>query len=197
MDYLVKEDDGEIVIFDSVSGGNGSSETAFEFLSETDTFSVEEYLQSEEREETYKPRNLDETAFEFLLPCLNSVADKVFLFSKLEPTENEIKRKLCELKDKEATHQNAIRRVREYGVMAIFPLSIGYHSVDYSTSHQEGDRFKEIATICIHGCPECISIGRKCQHSSFHERYNISKFAMDELLNYALRYVTFTHPSLY
>jgi len=194
LDYLVKEDNGEIVIFDSVSGGNGSSETAFEFLSETGTFSVEEYLQSEEREETYKPRNLDETAFEFLLPCLNSVSDKVFLFSKVEPIENEIKRKMGELKDKETTHQNAIRRIREYGTTAIFPLSIGYHSMDYSKEHQEADRFKEMATICIHGCPECISIGRKCQHGSFHEKYNISKFALDELLNFVLRHVTLTQP---
>jgi len=195
LDYLVKEDDGEIVIFDSVSGGNGSSETAFEFLSEAGTFSVEEYLQSEEREETYKPRNLDETAFEFLLPCLNSVADKVFLFSKVEPIENEIKRKLGELKDKETTHQNVIRRIREYGLTTIFPLSIGYHSMDYSREHQEADRFKEMATICIHGCPECISIGRKCQHGSFHEKYNISKFALDRLVNFVLKHVTLNMPS--
>jgi hypothetical protein len=113
LDYSLQ--DSEVVIFDSVSGGNGSCETAFEFLSEAGTFNLEKYLGSEEREELYKPRNFDETAFEFLLPCLNGVSDRIFLFGKVEPFENEIRRKLSELKGKSTTHNASITRIRTYG----------------------------------------------------------------------------------
>ena len=195
LDYLVREESREVVVFDAVSGGNGSSETAFDFLSETGKFSVEAYLQSEEREETYRPRNFDETAFEFLLPCINGVADRVFLFGKAAPLESEIMRKLSELNDKATTHERAIAKIKEYGSSRTFPISIGYHAMDYSNRPQEADRFKEAASICLHGCPECISIGRKCHLGSFYEKYDISKFALDELLNYLIQEVTITEPS--
>jgi hypothetical protein len=187
IDYIVNEDKAEIIIFDAVSGGNGSSKTAFEFLSEEGKFDVETYWQSEEREEIYRPKNFDETAFELLLPCINSIADRVFLFGKVEPSENEVKRKLRELRIKEDTHQMAIRKIIEYGISRLFPIGIGYHAVGYSNDLREAERFKEIANICLHGCPECISIGRKCNQGSFYEKYNISKLALDELLNYNLK----------
>jgi hypothetical protein len=196
LDYLIRPEHEEIVIFDSVSGGNGSSATAFEFLSEPGKFTVEMYWQSEEREEIYRPRNFDETAFEFLLPCINGVADRIFLFGKVSPLENEIKRKISELRDREKTHEMAIRRIREYGKSRLFPVGIGYHAIDYSNRPQEADRFKEIAGICLHGCPECISLGRKCHLGSFQEKYSISKYALDELVNYVLREVTLTEPSI-
>jgi hypothetical protein len=187
LDYLLREETNEVVVFDAVSGGNGSSETAFDFLFEPGQFSVEEYLESEERQEIFKPRNLDETAFEILLPCINGVADRAFLFGKFNPPENEIKRKLTDLKNKASTHAAAIARIKSYGSRSIFPLGIGYHGVDYSQLSMDADRFKETANICVHGCPECISIGRKCHVGSFFEKYNISKIALDELLNYLLK----------
>jgi hypothetical protein len=190
LDYLLREETSEVVVFDAVSGGNGSSETAFEFLFEPSQFSVEEYLESEERQEIFKPRYLDETAFELLLPCINGVADRAFLFGKVTPSENEIKRKLTELKNKSSTHANAIACIKSCGSQSIFPLGIGYHGVDYSQLPREADRFKEMANICLHGCPECISIGRKCHVGSFYEKYNISKIALDELLNYLLKEAT-------
>jgi hypothetical protein len=195
LDYLVREERGEVVVFDAVSGGNGSSETAFEFLSETGKFSVEAYWQSEEREEIYRPRNFDETAFEFLLPCVNGVADSTFLFGRVSPLESEIKRKLSELNDKATTHRTAITKIKEYGSSKIFPIGIGYHAMNYSNRPQEADRFKEAANICLHGCPECISIGRKCHVGSFYEKYNISKFALDEMVNYLLQGVTISELS--
>jgi hypothetical protein len=195
LDYLLNHQNDEVVVFDSVSGGNGSSETAFEFLFELGQFNIEEYLESDERQEIFRPRNLDEVAFELLLPCLNGVADRAFLFGKVEPSENEIKRKLTELKNKSTTHSNAIARIKSYGSPSMFPLGIGYHGVDYTQLSREADRFKEMATICLHGCPECISIGRKCHVGSFYERYNISKFALDELLNFLLKDATIDHYS--
>jgi hypothetical protein len=195
LDYMVKDEKEEVVIFDAVSGGNGSSETVFEFLSEEGKFDINTYLQSEEREEMYRPRNFDETVFEIFLPCLNGVSDRIFLFGKAEPLENEIQRKLNELKRKATTHGDAISRVRNAGNSRMFPISIGYHAIDYSRSSREADRFKEIANICLHGCPECISIGRKCHAGSFFEKYNISKLALDELLRYSLREATLIKPS--
>lgn len=196
LDYLVKEETEEVVIFDAVSGGNGSSETVFEFLSEMGKFSIKEYLESEEREEIYRPRNFDETVFEFLLPCINGVSDKIFFFGKVEPFENEIKHKLKELKDKATTHERAIRKIRECGNTRMFPIGIGYHAVDYSRESQEAERFKETANICLHGCPECISIGRKCHLGSFFEKYGISKFLLDEVLNHIIGRATLSNPSL-
>jgi hypothetical protein len=34
LDFLLREETNEVVVFDAVSGGNGSSETAFDFLFE-------------------------------------------------------------------------------------------------------------------------------------------------------------------
>lgn len=196
IDYLINEKEAEIIIFDAVSGGNGSSKTAFEFLSEEGKFDIETYWQSEEKEEIYRPKNFDETAFELLLPCINSIADRIFLFGRVEPSESEIKRKLKELRIKEGTHQMAIRRIIEYGISRLFPVGIGYHAVDYSNDPREAERFKEMANVCLHGCPECISIGRKCNYGSFYEKYNISKLALDELLNYNLKKLTVTSLSI-
>jgi hypothetical protein len=195
LDYLINVENDEIVIFDAASGGNGSSETAFEFLSETGKFSIKEYLESEEREEIYRPRNFAETFFEILLPCINSVSDRIFLFGKMGSDEKEIKRKLNELRDKETTHEEAVRRIRERGYTSIFPIGIGYHGVDYSDVPQEADRFKEVANICLHGCPECISISKKCQLGSFYEKYGISKIILDELLKYLMREATLSDPA--
>lgn len=195
LDYLLKEESGEVVIFDAVSGGNGSSEAAFEFLSEAGKFSIKGYAESEEREEIYRPRNFDEAAFEFLLPCINGVSDRVFFFGRVDPLESEIKRKLSELRGKEITHETAVRRIRERGNSRIFPIGIGYHAVDYSNESQEADRFKEAANICLHGCPECISIGRKCHLGSFYEKYGISKFTLDEVLSHLLQKATLSKSS--
>ena len=195
LDYLVKEKSGDVVVFDAVSGGNGSSEAAFEFLCELGRFSIKEYSESEEREEIYRPRNFDETAFEFLLPCINGVSDRVFFFGKVQPLESEINRKLNELRDKETTHRRAVKRIKEYGNARIFPIGIGYHAVDYSDRAQEADRFREAANICLHGCPECISIGRKCHFGSFYEKYGISKLVLDELLNQLIQEATLSQSS--
>ncbi|MDH5770624.1 MAG: DUF1998 domain-containing protein, partial [Candidatus Bathyarchaeota archaeon] len=195
LDYLVKEKGEEVVVFDAVSGGNGSSEAAFEFLSEVGKFSIKEYSESEEKEEIYRPKNFDEVAFEFLLPCINGVSDRVFFFGKVYPLESEISRKLNELRDKEATHRQAVRRIKEYGNLRIFPIGIGYHAVDYSNRPQEADRFREAANICLHGCPECISIGRKCHLGSFYEKYGISKLVLDELLNQLIQGATLSQSS--
>jgi len=113
----------------------------------------------------------------------------------MQPFENEIKRKLRELQDKAKTHHRASKRIREYGNARIFPIGIGYHAVDYSREPREAERFKESANICLHGCPECISIGRKCHLGSFFEKYGISKLVLDELLNSLIREATLSNPS--
>jgi len=195
LDYLVNEKSQEVVVFDAVSGGNGSSEAAFEFLSEMGKFSIKEYSESEEKEEIYRPKNFDEIAFEFLLPCINGVSDRVFFFGKVRPLETEINRKLNELRDKETTHRMAVRRIKEYGNVSIFPIGIGYHAVDYSNRPQDADRLREAANICLHGCPECISIGRKCHLGSFYEKYGISKLVLDELINQLIKEATLSQPS--
>ncbi len=180
LDYIVGED--EVVIFDSASGGNGSCAMCFQFLSTSGSFSLKEYLGSEEWKEIHRPRNFDETLFELLLPCLNGVSDRSFFFGHVLPREAETRRKIIELEEKENTHRRAVERFREYGLESAYPTSIGFHAVDYSTDPSDADRFKEVASICLHGCPECISLGSKCVAGSFRERYSVSKYALDRLL---------------
>ncbi len=177
IDYIVK--DNEVIVFDSVSGGNGSSAMAFEFLSAPGTFKLEEYLGTEEREELYRPRYMDETLLELLLPCPNGIADRAFLFGTVYPSEMGIVRKIAELRDKQNTHSRAIERLRQYGVQSLYPVGIGYHAIDYSRTPQDADRFKETSSVCLHGCPECISLGRKCSAGSFRERFSVSKYSLD------------------
>lgn len=190
LDYLINKNTNEIILFDSVSGGNGSSETVFDFLSAANEFTISAYLDSEERQEIYKPRYFDETVFEFLLPCINGVSDRLFFFGTIQPNERELRRKLNELREKENTHKSAISRIQAYGTDKLYPITIGYHAVDYTQNPQDAARFKEAATICLHGCPECISIGRKCHNGAFYEKYGISKLLLDELLSYLLREAT-------
>jgi hypothetical protein len=188
LDYLINESKNEIIIFDSVSGGNGVSETVFEFLSDSTRFNVSEYLASDEKGESYRPRSFEEVGFELLLPCVNGVADRIFLFGESDQLmENEIRRKLNELKDKQATHTKAVERIKKYGKDKMYPIGIGYHAVDYSNDSHEADRFKEAANSCLHGCPECISIASKCHLGAFQEKYGVSKLVLDEFLIYMTR----------
>jgi hypothetical protein len=196
LDYLINDINNEVIVFDSVSGGNGASEAVFEFLTDKTKFSIKDYLASEERDESYRPKNFEEIAFEFLLPCINGVSDRIFLFGTTEPFESEIRRKLGELHEKESTHRRAITRIKEYGNASIYPIGVGYHGVDYSIEPQEADRFKETASVCLHGCPECISIAGKCHLGSFYEKYGISKLVLDRLLAHVMQKATLDKPSL-
>jgi len=178
LDYLLT-DDNEIIIFDTDSGGNGSTEMIFEFLSGDEEFDVQNFRINELHEDTFRPRYFDETLFESLLPCVNSVAEHAYLFMNISPPDRRLQKWINRLEEKEDTHSQALERLRTIGSNHTYPASIGYHAVDYSTNPREGDRFKELARVCVHGCPECTIIGTNCTEGQFIERYSISKRAQN------------------
>jgi hypothetical protein len=177
LDYLI--DGEEVIVFDTDNGGNGSSEMVHEFLAGEDDFDIRDFRSGELYEDSFRPKYFDETLFEFLLPCVNSVAERSYLFNDITPPDRRFVNRIRELAKKEATHTEAFDRLRDIGSQHIYPASIGYHAVDYSTDPQEGDRFHELAQVCIHGCPECTVIGTGCSEGQFVEKYSISKRIQD------------------
>ena len=177
LDYLIDGD--EVIIFDTDNGGNGSSEMVQEFLAGEDDFDIRDFRTGELYEDTFRPKYFDETLFEFLLPCVNSVAERSYLFNEITPPDRRFENRIQELAQNEATHTEAFDQLRDIGSQHVYPASIGYHAVDYSTEPREGDRFHELAQVCIHGCPECTIIGTACSEGQFVEKYSISKRIQD------------------
>jgi hypothetical protein len=64
-------------------------------------------------------------------------------------------------------------------VRDFYSINIGFHSL-FGQQPIRAERIKEIANVCIHGCPDCISIGNKCSVGGYKEKYQISKSLLDE-----------------
>lgn len=175
LDYLVGRD--EIILFDSVNGGNGSSEMIFEFLASEEKFSIGTFVEELVKGRIYKPKYFAEALMELLLPCPQGVAERIFNKELPTPTYLEISRRIEQLRERESPST--------IDVTEFFPSSIGYHRVADSTDIQTAERRREVFDICVHGCPDCISIGNRCETGSFAEKYNISKIMIDEFFKYA------------
>src|SRR5207245_408578 len=67
LEYLISND--EIVLFDSVDGGNGSSAMIFDFVSSRDSFSLADVEEESTKERTFRPKYFDEAFAELMLPC--------------------------------------------------------------------------------------------------------------------------------
>ena len=61
----------------------------------------------------------------------------------------------------------------------IFPYSIGTRSLNLN--RDENKKLKEVASICVHGCPECILLHSYSGPSSIpaSERFYVSKYLVD------------------
>lgn len=180
LDYLVKKD--EIVLFDSVNGGNGSSEMIYEFLTSKEEFSIGAFVEELTKGRTYKPKHFDEALMELLLPCNQGVAERIFHKNLPVPTYTEILRRIEELRENETPSS--------VDVTEFFPSAIGYHRVADSRDIRTAERRRGVFEICIHGCPDCVSLGNKCNTGSFIEKYNISKTILDEFFKYATVEIT-------
>lgn len=188
IEYIIKGN--EVILFDSVNGGNGTSEMIFEFLS-SDEFDIKP---SEAPDIIYRPKYFDEIITELLLPCSNSIAERVFHLKLPEPKDKEFQRRLTELHRLEKTHTKELNKIQLHDIYDLFPLSIGYHAVD-SENIQDAEKFKELVSFCVHGCPECIIIGSKCKVGAFLGRYHVSKALFDELFTYITQCVTLNYDS--
>jgi superfamily II DNA/RNA helicase len=188
LDYIIGED--EIVLYDSVNGGNGSSEMIFEFLTSTESFSITEYAEEILKGFTYKPKYFDESIAELLLPCPQGVAERVFHLKLQEPSYAEIQHRIQSLKSHANMYAEPMKRIGSVRVENYFPASIGFHLSRGVTGIQPSERIniaervKEAVSICIHGCPDCVVIGSKCNAGAFTEKYNISKSLLDKYFYY-------------
>jgi hypothetical protein len=186
--YLIGKN--EILIFDSVNGGNGSSEMVFEYSSAED-FKVVEESQELERQSVYKPKHLDEALTELLLPCQQGVTERLFVRGLSAPTYREIKRRTMALRLQEDTYREQYSKLSSLGIQSAFPGSVGRHiALSMNLDHQSAERLREVFGICIHGCPDCISLGNKCDAGGFEERYQISKALIDEYVRFMTQDIT-------
>ena len=74
------------------------------------------------------------------------------------------------------------------GIYNLFPLSTGMRVVldeeGNRISSKESYQLSNYAAICIHGCPDCLSLGIKSKSGQFSEKYSISKYILDLLFRY-------------
>jgi len=192
LEYLTGDE--EIVLFDSADGGNGSSEMIFEFCSSKGSFRIAETEEDAGKEKINRPKYFDEAFAELLLPCQQGVAEKIFHRGLSAPGHEEIKRRYLALERQKESYSNEYRYVSEIGVENCFRSSIGYHvSLARRLQGREADRLKEALGICLHGCPDCLVLGNKCNEGGFFEKYYVSKAILDEYFRFLTNDVTVDH----
>lgn len=174
---------GEILLYDSSNGANGSSQLIYEYLSLPE---AELKINEEGELPLHRPRYLDETIVEYLLPCPQGIADRIH-FQNLSSVlkEDSLSSSLKYLENLQKESPSTIDIIKQRGIQNIFPLGIGLRSVDDTLEFQrESEKLREFASICIHGCPDCISLGNKSKPNQFVEKYSISKYLLDMLFSY-------------
>jgi len=184
MDYSVNYEDDEpteIILFDATNGGNGASELIFNYL----TLPENEGGLSQDNEESLRPRYLDESLFEILLPCPQGTIDRIHYQNLGSLVQDSIMLKLLNHSiNIENESPEIFSRVRQTGFRNIFPLGIGLRQLDDDEPLRTTEKTRELASICIHGCPDCISLGSKAKPDQFFEKYSISKYILDLYVKY-------------
>jgi len=190
LDYMVPKDPNgrlkdEIIVFDSANGSNGASQLIFDYLS----LPEEELGFTEDEKENllYRPRYLDETFAELLLPCKQGVIDRMYHQSISVLIDEEILRlQLKHLENLAKESSVVFDKIKQAGIQNIFPLGIGLRPIedDIIEFQRESEKMREVASICIHGCPDCIALGNKSKPNQSVERYSISKYLLDILFKY-------------
>ncbi|MCE2506234.1 MAG: hypothetical protein J4F36_07165 [Nitrosopumilaceae archaeon] len=179
LDFIYAKESNEVVIFDSVSYGNGASKLINNYLiGENNNISQEQGL---------KPKYFQETLFELLQPCSQGTADRIFfqnlhnVFSNF--TKNDlITYRLDELIDQQNSASNEFNQIKLSKIQNMVPLSIGKRSLQTpsGTNNVENKKIQEIAHICVHGCPECILLNSYSGPSIPRlERFHVSKYLID------------------
>ena len=189
LEYLIGED--EIVLFDSADGGNGSSEMIYEFCSSKEALKITETEEEIGKEKIYRPKYFDEAFAELLLPCQQGVAERIFHRGFPAPSHDEIRRRYLALDRQREAYSAQYEYLSKIGVENCFRSSIGYHvSLARNLPETEANRLKEALGICLHGCPDCLSLGNKCNEGGFLEKYSVSKAILDEYFRYSTSKVT-------
>jgi hypothetical protein len=184
LQYLIGYKQNEIVIFDSVNGGNGSSEMVFDFCTSTD-FAVGESGDEPQEGTLFQPKHFDEALAELLLPCQQGLTERLFHRSLFHPRYREIHRRSMALESQRPHYSQEFTELSRIGVADIFPASIGFHiALAQGLQTTEAERLKESLAICTHGCPDCLHLGNMCDAGGFAEKYYVSKDLLDEFFRY-------------
>jgi hypothetical protein len=194
--YLIRND--EVVLFDSADGGNGSSEMIFDFSGAKESFSITESEEDASKERIYRPRYFDEALAELLLPCQQGVAERIFHGALPVPGHQEIRRRILALDKQKESYAEAIRYIAKIGVENCFRSSLGYHqALNLGLPMREAERLKEGLSICLHGCPDCLVLGNKCDEGGFLEKFHLSKVLLDEYFRFMTGEVTVDYLTKY
>jgi len=192
LEYLIGDD--EVVLFDAADGGNGSSEMIYEFCTSKEPFELAETEEAPSKEKTYRPKFFDEAFAELLLPCQQGVAERIFHRGLAAPNHEDIKRRYIGLERQKESYSKEYQSISDIGVENCFRASIGYHfALLHQLQPRQADRLKEALSICIHGCPDCLVLGSKCNEGGFMEKYFVSKAILDEYFRYQTRGITLDH----
>lgn len=203
IDYVVLRDsDGnlknEIMVFDSTNGSNGASQLIFDYLSlpeekKSVEFGNEEIL--------YRPKYLDEAISELLLPCQQGIADRLYYQSIHKSIkENLLKSKLNHLESITEAHKDLFNEILSVGIHNLFPLGIGLRrneDDDDDIPYTTYEKRRELAGICIHGCPDCILLGNKSKPNQYVEKYSVSKYLLDILFRASVNDARLNYDSEY
>ncbi len=168
----------DVVIFDSVSNGNGASKLINDYLIGEET--------SVSQEKGLRSKYFQETLFELLLPCSQGIADRIF-FQNLDDnfsnfTRNDlITYRLNELKEQNNSATEEFNQIKNSKIENMFPISIGKRPLQKPDgANVENKKIQEIAHICIHGCPECLLLNSYSGPSIPRlERFYVSKYLLD------------------
>ena len=190
LQYLIEYERGEIVIFDSVNGGNGSSEMVFDFCTPAD-FTVGEVGDENAEGTLFQPKHFDEALAELLLPCQQGLAERLFHQDLFHPRYREIHRRSMALASQRPHYSREFAELSRRGVAETFPASIGFHVALAQKLHAtEAERLKEALGICVHGCPDCLHLGNMCDAGGFAEKFEVSKDLLDEFFRFMTAEVT-------
>ncbi len=190
LQYLIEYERGEIVIFDSVNGGNGSSEMVFDFCTPAD-FTVGEVGDENAEGTLFQPKHFDEALAELLLPCQQGLAERLFHQDLFHPRYREIHRRSMALASQRPHYSREFAELSRRGVAEAFPASIGFHVALAQKLHAtEAERLKEALGICVHGCPDCLHLGNMCDAGGFAEKFEVSKDLLDEFFRFMTAEVT-------
>jgi len=179
LDFIYPKKSNEIIIYDSVSYGNGASKLIYNYLIGENTHISQE--------QGLRPKYFQETFFELLQPCSQGTADRIF-FQNLHDafsnfTKNDIiSYRLDELLDQKNSALAEFNQIKLSKIQNMVPISIGKRPLEKpdGPNDEENKKIQEIAHICIHGCPECILLNSYSGPSiPALERFHVSKYLVD------------------
>lgn len=182
--FLQSGDD--IILYDTVEGGNGASQLIFDYFGSENNNNGNNML---------RPTSFQEVFGEVLLPCAQGVSERIY-FQGLENIftnfrNNGLTSRFEEIhrqRDGSGEEFNFIENTAT--IRNIMPYSIGKRTLD-PTSNQENVKIQEVASICIHACPNCILLNSWDGPSArFLEKYHISKIILDQYNEFLLTGIT-------